>query len=206
MKKIESCDYIIIAGPTASGKSDLALELAKKINGSIINSDSIQIYKDLKILSARPNLSQRNQIKHYLYGFVDSNDSYSVGRWLTNVKETISDIKKQKQVPIFVGGTGLYLYILENGLSPIPDKVYRIFFYAYNLPTELSAHGDAIVFPDLYVPVLINRARYYMHQFKDNNQGAAFALEDYKRGLKTMKLHLMEPTPNYVKDDRIRFI
>ena len=63
--------------------------------------------------------------------------------------------------------------------QPIPDKVYRIFFYAYNLPTELSAHGDAIVFPDLYVPVLINRARYYMHQFKDNNQGAAFALEDY---------------------------
>ena len=92
------------------------------------------------------------------------------------------------------------------GLSPIPDQVYRIYYYAYNLPTELSAHGDAIVFPDLYVPVLINRARYYMHQFKDNNQGAAFALEDYKRGLKTMKLHLMEPTPNYVKDDRIRFM
>ena len=92
------------------------------------------------------------------------------------------------------------------GLSPIPEQVYRIYYYAYNLPTELSAHGDAIVFPDLYVPVLINRARYYMHQFKDNNQGAAFALEDYKRGLKTMKLHLMEPTPNYVKDDRIRFI
>ncbi len=92
------------------------------------------------------------------------------------------------------------------GLSPIPDQVYRIYYYAYNLPTELSAHGDAIVFPDLYVPVLINRARYYMHQFKDNNQGAAFALEDYKRGLKTMKLHLMEPTPNYVKDDRIRFL
>jgi len=92
------------------------------------------------------------------------------------------------------------------GLSPIPDQVYRIYYYAYNLPTELSAHGDAIVFPDLYVPVLINRARYYMHQFKDNHQGAAFALEDYKRGLKTMKLHLMEPTPNYVKDDRIRFV
>ena len=92
------------------------------------------------------------------------------------------------------------------GLSPIPDQVYRIYYYAYNLPTELSAHGDAIVFPDLYVPVLINRARYYMHQFKDNNQGAAFALEDYKRGLKTMKLHLMQPTPNYVKDARIRFL
>ena len=80
------------------------------------------------------------------------------------------------------------------------------YFYAYNLPTELSAHGDNIVFPDLYVPVLINRARYYMHQFKDNPQASAFALEDYKRGLKTMKYHLMEPTPNYVKDDRIRFV
>ena len=97
-------------------------------------------------------------------------------------------------------------YNRKFGLSPLPDQVYRIYYYAYNLPTELSAHGDAIVFPDLYVPVLINRARYYMHQFKDNNQGAAFALEDYKRGLKTMKLHLMEPTPNYVKDDRIRFL
>ena len=90
-------------------------------------------------------------------------------------------------------------------LSPIPDKVYRIWFYAYDLPTELSAHGDEIVFPDLYVPVLINRARYYMHQFKDNAQGSAFALEDYKRGLRTMKLHLLEPTPNYFKDDRVRF-
>ena len=73
------------------------------------------------------------------------------------------------------------------------------------MPTELSAHGDAIVFPDLYVPVLINRARYYVHQFKDNAQNAAFAMEDYKRGLRTMKLHLMDPTPNYFKDDRIRF-
>jgi hypothetical protein len=92
------------------------------------------------------------------------------------------------------------------GLSPIPDQVYRIWFYAYTLPTELSAHGDEIVFPDLYVPVLINRARYYMHQFKDNAQNSAFALEDYKRGLRTMKLHLMDATPNYFKDDRIRFV
>ena len=92
------------------------------------------------------------------------------------------------------------------GLSPIPDKVYKIWFYAYLLPTELDLYADEIVFPDLYVPVLINRARYYVHQFKDNPQASAFALEDYKKGLKKMKINLMEPTPIYFKDDRIRFI
>lgn len=92
------------------------------------------------------------------------------------------------------------------GLSPIPDKVYKIWYFAYDLPTELDAHGDAIVFPDVYKTVLIARSRYYMHQFKENPQAAAFALEDYKRGLRLMKLHLMEPTPGYFKDDRVRFV
>ena len=92
------------------------------------------------------------------------------------------------------------------GLSPIPDKVYRIFFYAYNLPTELSAHSDQLVFPNTYKPVLLARARYYVHQFKENNQAAAFALEDYKRGLRLMKLNLTEQAPGYFKDDRIRFL
>jgi hypothetical protein len=92
------------------------------------------------------------------------------------------------------------------GLSPIPDKVYRIWYFAYDLPTELDAHGDAIVFPDVYKTVLIARSRYYMHQFKENPQAAAFALEDYKRGLKLMKIRLMTPEPAYFKDDRVRFI
>ena len=85
------------------------------------------------------------------------------------------------------------------GVSPIPDKVYRIWFYAYNQPTELSAHSDAIV-------VLIARTRYYVYQFKENPQMSAFSLEDYKRGLRLMKLHLMEPAPGYFKDDRMRFV
>ena len=92
------------------------------------------------------------------------------------------------------------------GLSPIPDKVYRIWFYAYNLPTELSAHGDQLVFPNTYKTVLLARARYYVHQFKENPQAAAFALEDYKRGLRLMKLNLTESAPGYFKDDRIRFL
>ena len=92
------------------------------------------------------------------------------------------------------------------GLSPIPNKVYRVYFFAYNLPTELSAHGDEIVFPNIYKPVLLARARYYIHQFKESSQAAAFALEDYKRGLRLMKLHLTESAPGYFKDDRIRFL
>jgi hypothetical protein len=92
------------------------------------------------------------------------------------------------------------------GLSAIPDKVYRIWFYAYNLPSELSAYSDTIVFPDAYKPVLLARARYYIHQFKENAQAASFASEDYRRGLRLMKLNLMEPTPGYFKDDRMRFI
>jgi len=92
------------------------------------------------------------------------------------------------------------------GLSPIPDKVYRIWFYAYDLPTELDAHGDTIVFPDLYKPVLIARARYYINQFKENNQAAAFALQDYKEGIKSMKSNLLTPTPYYMKDDRVGLV
>jgi hypothetical protein len=92
------------------------------------------------------------------------------------------------------------------GLSPIPDKTYRVWFYAWSLPTALDAHGDTIVFPDMYRTVLLARARYYIWQFKDNPQAAAFALEDYKRGLGRMRSNLIEPTPVYMKDDRARMV
>ena len=92
------------------------------------------------------------------------------------------------------------------GLSPIPDQVYRIWFFAWDLPTELDAHGDTIVFPDVYKTVLLARARYYIWQFKDNPQAASFALDDYRKGLRMMRSNLLEPTPSYFKDDRIGFI
>jgi hypothetical protein len=92
------------------------------------------------------------------------------------------------------------------GLSPIPDKVYRVWFYAYAQPTQLSAYSDAIVFPDMYKTVLLSRARYFIHQFKENIQPAALALEEYRRGLKLMKSNLMTPEPFYIKDDRVRFV
>lgn len=92
------------------------------------------------------------------------------------------------------------------GLSPIPDKAYKVWFFAYDLPTQLDAHGDAVVFPDMYKTVLLSKARYYTHQFKDNPQMAIFALDDYKKGLKSMRENLLHPTPTYMSDDRIRFI
>ena len=89
------------------------------------------------------------------------------------------------------------------GVSPIPDKVYRVWFFAWDLPTALDAHGDTTVFPDVYTPVLMARARYHFHQFKDAPQQAAFALEDYKKALKQMRSALMNPTPNYMSTDHI---
>ena len=91
------------------------------------------------------------------------------------------------------------------GLSPIPDKVYNIHFYAYIIPTALSAHGDAIVLPDQYSPIITSKTRYYVHQFKDNLQQSAFALEDYKKGMKSMKSNLINPQPKSMTDDRIYF-
>lgn len=89
------------------------------------------------------------------------------------------------------------------GISPIPDKVYRVWFYAWDLPTALDAHGDTIVFPDMYSSVLMARARYYMAQFKENAQHAAFALDDYKKGLRLMRSNLADPTPKYMSTDMI---
>ena len=112
---------ILISGPTASGKSELAIKFAKKINGEIINADSMQVYKELKILSARPFQKDYNKIKHHLYGFQSVKRKFSTGDWLKLVKQKIKDIKKRKKTPILVGGTGLYFKSLTEGLVNIPN-------------------------------------------------------------------------------------
>ena len=91
------------------------------------------------------------------------------------------------------------------GLSPIPDKVYNVHFYAYTVPTTLSAYSDEIVFPDQYANVITAKARYYVWQFKESPQQASFALEDYKKGMRQMKSNLMNPAPMYITDDRTYF-
>ena len=112
---------VLIYGPTASGKSLFAIKLAKKISGEIINADSMQVYKELKVLTARPLKKDYNNIKHHLYGFQSVKKKFSTGDWLKLVKEKIENIKKRKKVPILVGGTGLYFKALTDGLVDIPN-------------------------------------------------------------------------------------
>ena len=112
---------ILISGPTASGKSKFAVKIAKKIQGEIINADSMQVYKKLKILTARPNKIEQKNIKHHLYGTVDLNKKFSTGQWLELAIKKIKNIQKKKKIPILVGGTGLYFQSLINGLVKIPE-------------------------------------------------------------------------------------
>ncbi len=112
---------ILISGPTSSGKSKFALSVAKKINGEIINADSMQIFKEIKILNARPSTEDLSRIKHHLYGFLSVKKNFSVGEWLKKCLTKISEIKKKKKVPIIVGGTGLYFKSLIDGLAKIPN-------------------------------------------------------------------------------------
>jgi len=112
---------VLIYGPTASGKSNFAIKLAKKIKGEIVNADSIQMYKELKILTARPFIKNSKKIKHHLYGILKSSENFSTGEWLKIVGKKIKEIKKRKKVPILVGGTGLYFKALTDGLVEIPS-------------------------------------------------------------------------------------
>jgi tRNA dimethylallyltransferase len=112
---------ILISGPTASGKSNFSIKLAKKINGEIVNADSMQIYKELKILSARPYLKDYQKIKHHLYGFHNVKKNFSTGDWLKYSIKKIKEIRARKKTPIFVGGTGLYFKALTDGLVSIPN-------------------------------------------------------------------------------------
>ena len=112
---------ILLAGPTASGKSKLAIHLAKKINGEIINADSMQIYKEFSILSSRPRKSETKKIKHHLYGIISVKKYFSAGDWLREVKKKVNYCLKNKKTPIIVGGTGLYFNTITKGISKIPD-------------------------------------------------------------------------------------
>ena len=112
---------ILLAGPTASGKTKLAIYLAKKIKGEIINADSMQVYKDFQILSSRPNKNELKSAKHHLYGFKSSRVVFSTGKWLKLAESKIRQIVKKGKIPILVGGTGLYFKAITDGISKIPN-------------------------------------------------------------------------------------
>ena len=116
---------ILLAGPTASGKSKLAIEIANKIDGEIINADSMQVYRDFSILSSRPLKKDLKKIKHHLYGFISSKKHFSTGAWLSLAKEKIKLCLKKKKIPILVGGTGLYFEAITKGMSKIPNIDFK---------------------------------------------------------------------------------
>jgi tRNA dimethylallyltransferase len=115
-----SWDAVLIAGPTASGKSALALSLAERLGGAIINTDSMQVYRELRILSARPSPADEARVPHFLYGHVPVVERYSAGRYQQEAAASFARARAERRTPIFVGGTGLYFGVLTGGLSPIP--------------------------------------------------------------------------------------
>ena len=117
---------LLIAGPTASGKSALALTLAQKAGGVVINTDSMQVYRDLRVLTARPTVEEEALVPHRLYGHVDASINFSAGAWVGDAAKMLDEARAQNRLPIFVGGSGLYFKALARGLSavpPIPPEV-----------------------------------------------------------------------------------
>ncbi len=111
---------VLIAGPTASGKSALALRLAERLGGVVVNADSMQVYRDLRIITARPSPEEEAAAPHRLYGHVDAAENYSVGRWCRDVGAVLEECAQTNRVPILVGGTGLYFKALLTGLAAVP--------------------------------------------------------------------------------------
>jgi len=132
---------ILIAGPTASGKSAAALALAKHLGGTVINADSMQVYRELSVLTARPEPAEMAMVPHRLYGTVSAAEAYSVGRWLEDAAASIAEAKREGRVPILVGGTGLYFKALLEGLSPVPDIPSETRMFWREQSESLGAEG-----------------------------------------------------------------
>jgi tRNA dimethylallyltransferase len=122
----ESFEAVLIAGPTASGKSALALELAQKVSGVVINADSMQVYRDLRIITARPTPQEEARVPHRLYGHVDASVNFSAGAWVADAAGILAEACGQNRLAVFVGGTGLYFKALTRGLSAVPPIATEI--------------------------------------------------------------------------------
>lgn len=147
---------VLIAGPTASGKSALAVALGERLGGTIVNADSMQVYRDLQILTARPTDVEMTRVPHALYGHIDGDDAYSVGRYAEQAAALLRDFAETSAVPIFVGGTGLYFRGLTDGLAPVPrvpDEV-RVHWRKFAEDRPVAALHEELARRD---PVMANR-------------------------------------------------
>jgi tRNA dimethylallyltransferase len=137
---------VLIAGPTASGKSALALTLAQALGGTIINADSMQVYRDLRILTARPTPQEEARVPHLLYGHVDAAENYSVGRWCVDASAALAAVERAGRLPIVVGGTGLYFKALTRGLAAVPPVPADV---RAAVRARLAAEGVAPLYAEL---------------------------------------------------------
>jgi len=134
----QSNKVILLAGPTASGKSELAIKLAKHFNGEIINADSMQVYNEISILTSKPTTEDRKITKHHLYGFCSVKEKFSTGQWLKLASKKIKELWSDKKTPIVVGGTGLYFKALTDGLVKIPEIPSKIRFETRDLHNKIG--------------------------------------------------------------------
>lgn len=139
-------DVILLAGPTTSGKSALALALAEALGGTIINADSMQVYRDLRVITARPSPADEERVPHRLYGHVDAAENYSVGRWCVDAQVAIAETRRAGRLPILVGGTGLYFKALMQGLAAVPPIPADI---RAAVRGRLAAEGIATIYSEL---------------------------------------------------------
>ncbi len=130
--------YIMIAGPTASGKSQLAIDLARRFNGAVINADSMQLYADLEVVTARPQPQDMQDIPHHLFGICDAAHRASVAEWLGLAATAIANVRSAGQLPIIVGGTGMYLQAGLRGIAPVPDVPADLHQHFINLYRQLG--------------------------------------------------------------------
>ena len=137
---------VLIAGPTASGKSALALALAEKIGGAIVNADSMQVYRDLRVITARPSRAEEERVPHRLYGHVDAGENNSVGQWCRDVGSALAKIAGEGRIPILVGGTGLYFKALTSGLAAVPPIPADI---REQVRGRLQSDGVALLYAEL---------------------------------------------------------
>ena len=138
LDKKKRLEYIMIAGPTASGKSHLAVDLARALDGEVVNADSMQLYSDLSILTARPSARDMGGVVHHLYGILDGAERASVAVWLGLAAEAMTAIRGRGRLPIVIGGTGMYLHAAMNGIAPTPDVPIKIHNTATALYQEIG--------------------------------------------------------------------
>ena len=138
---------ILLFGPTASGKSRLAIDIAKELNGEIVNADSMQVYKEIKILSARPN---DKSIKHHLYGFVSARENFSVGTWYKLAVKKIKEINKKGKIAIVAGGTGLYFKVLVDGLAEMPEVPKLDYSYLNPMGRFMMQSHYSRIYPKIF--------------------------------------------------------